>query len=427
MIKKSYLLLIVIIFNTASLLAQTGFRKGIIITSKNEVIRGLIYKSDGSNYETCQFKEAPNANVVSYSPNDLKLFQFIDGIPYRSINSIKIKDPLKIVDSDVPVFLELIVDGSSSLYRYKKAYYITKSDSSLIKYDNGNVTALSNNGDVQKTKILSYFLNDCDKLPALSDKKNLSEKDLISIIEQYNKCQDVATNAFSDSKPVINTKSKISKGPTTKTFSDYKSIKKIDFGISMGYTNSRMSVKNKLDKYRYLDKSYNSIDPKVGLVFNITFPRFMENISFSTELNFVKSWYSSLVVIDNLGSGTSYYDTFIDLTYLEIPLSLKYLKPILKGTLEIQGGINIDSYINAETKLIAEEVVDNVVTTSESDALAVKSKQSGYLVGINYRMPLKYFKAGLGIRYIYNKNFSGDEDLFVNNDRISVSLIITKK
>ncbi len=231
----------------------------------------------------------------------------------------------------------------------------------------------------------------------------LDEKSLTKFIVKYNKCKGTEFTEFKASKPWT----------------------KFDYGATLGVSRSEITTDGS-GSFSYLDDSYNSIDPSIGVLITISSPRITEKIAFQGELHFFKSSYSSLVELESTPKG--FHDTFIELTTLSIPLSLRYSFPEKKYGLYLQGGINYDFHLSSSTRLLSEQINGNVVNTfPESSAFEVNSNQIGYWGGVGILKSYQKFRGSVAIRYFQMSSLNKTAGFVANNNRISLNLILFKK
>lgn len=139
-ILKNSLLIIILCF---SLLAngQANYKKGYIITNKNDTIYGRINdRGDYRNTMVCWFKEGKNSKVIKYFPNDIIAYRMIGDKYYMSRQVIK-------KGIATSTFVEVLIDGKVNLYYYvkgkKTSFYIEKENSDhLIGLTNEKLSEL---------------------------------------------------------------------------------------------------------------------------------------------------------------------------------------------------------------------------------------------------------------------------------------------
>ncbi|WP_185154523.1 outer membrane beta-barrel protein [Fulvivirga sp. M361] len=365
-----------------------------MITLENDTIQGqLDYRSNSKNYESCIFKGEQGR--TEYYPNQILGFGY---------NNDKFFSAQRIKDS----FVEVLVIGEISLYRSRGKYHIMK-DTSFFDLEsiiekveiNGKIGTKENN---RWRGITSYLISDClSNSNSIVSKLSLDEKNLTRLIVKYNKCRGAEYTEYKISKPWT----------------------KFDIGVTLGLSKSEITTDGS-GSFSYLDNSYNSIDPSIGVLIAISSPRITEKIALQGELHFLKSNYSSLVELK--GSSTQFHDTFIDLTTLSIPLSLKYSFPEKKCGIYLQGGINYDHHLSSNTRLLSEQVSGNIVNTfPETTAFEVNDNQIGYWGGIGILKTYKKLKGSVTIRYFQMSALNKTNGLTANNNRISLNLILFKK
>lgn len=378
---------------------QTDFRSGFIITSENDTIQTQVaYRSNLKNYKSCICKG--EQGIIEYLPTQIRGFGY-DG--YKFFSS-------QIIDSS---FVEVLVLGKISLYKSEHKYHLKK-DTSL--YD---LEAVFDKVDIdgkvgtRENKIwrglTAYLISDCIKNPqSVASSLSLEDKSLTQLIVNYNKCAGSGFTEYKANKPWI----------------------KYEFGATVGLTRSEINISNKTEWVPYLEDNYSSVDPSIGLLVGISLPRITEKITFQGEIQFIKYNYSSLVVLKRL--TTEYHDTYINLSTLSMPFSLKYSFPEKKYGWYLQGGFCYDYHIKAEAKLLSEHVDGNVVNTfPERPAFEMYKNQLGYWGGIGVLKSYQKYKISLAVRYFEMSSLNIIRDystkFSTSDSRISLNLILLKK
>lgn len=392
--EKIKLTLIILLVSIGSVFGQNDFRSGYIITIENDSVQGQVdYRSNSKNYESCIFKSG--TSETEYFPNQIIGFGYDNDKFFSS----------QIIEGS---FVEVLVVGEISLYKSRDKYHIKK-DTSLFHLEsiNEEVEIDGKIGTRETSRwrgIVTYLISDClQNSNGLTSNIKLEETSLTPLIVKYNKCMGTEFTEYKASKPWT----------------------KFVFGATLGVSRSQITTDGS-ESFSYLDDSYNSIDPSIGVVIAISSPRITEKIAFQVELHFLKSSYSSFVELE--GSSTQYHDTFIDLTTLSIPLSLKYSFPEKKYGIYLQGGINYDYHLRTDTRLLSEEVIGNVVNTfPERSAFEVNDNQIGYWAGIGVLKSFQKFRGSVAIRYFQMSELNKTDGFTAKNNRISLNLILFKK
>ena len=386
--------IIIICFSFASAFGQNNFRGGFIITLENDTIQGQVdYRSNSKNYESSIFKG--KQGKIEYYPNQIKGFGYDNDKFFSS----------QIIEG---TFVEVMIRGKMSLYKSKEKYHVEK-DASLYDLESiferveidGKIGTKENN---KWRGTLSFLISDCLKNPSeYTANIKFGEKSLTRLIVKYNRCTGAEFIEFKANKPWT----------------------KFDFGVALGASRNEITTDGS-GSFSYLDDSYSSIDPSAGVVIAISSPRFTEKIAFQSELHYFKSSFSSLVELG--GSTTQFHDTYIDLTTLSIPLSLKYSFPEKKYGVYFQVGMNYDFHLDSNTRLLTEEINGNVVNTfPETAAFELNDSQIGFWGGLGILKTYQKFKANVTIRYFQMSALNKSVGFIGNNNRISLNLILFKK
>ena len=165
-------------------MAQSGFRKGFLLSTKGDTIPGFIqYSGNSKHNQYCSFRKTTTQPDVHYKPGEINGFRFENDQYYVT----------KSVGKSSDVFLEVLVKGNITLYRFNKIYYIEKGDSLLFELsDEKDVVEMHGQRIKKKSKnfarLLSVLMADCpkvlDQIPVL----DLKEKLIIDLVQRYNQC-----------------------------------------------------------------------------------------------------------------------------------------------------------------------------------------------------------------------------------------------
>jgi hypothetical protein len=392
--KKVRLTIILTLILIGCSYGQNKLNNGFIITLDNDTIQGkLDYRSDLKSYESCIFKG--ESGVTEYYPNQILGFGYNN---YKLFSS-------QIIQGS---FVEVLIIGEMSLFKSKYKYHIKK-DTSIYDLESipERVEIDGKIGIIEKSKwqgIVRYLISDCLNISNGIPNLKLNEKSLTQIIIKYNKCRGTEYIEFKANKPWT----------------------QVNYGITLGLIRSEINISDGLGRFPFLDQSYTSIDPSIGVLVAISSPRITENVAFQLGLHFLKSNYSSLVKLEE--GSIQFYDTFIELNTLSIPLSLKYSFPEEKYKFYVEGGSNYDLHLSSNTRLLREQVNGNVVSTfPESSAFEVNNFQIGIWGGIGILKTYRKFRGSIRCSYSQMYSFNNTNGFIANNNRISLNIILFKK
>jgi len=195
--KKTHVILIILLGIINPLFSQSDFRKGYIIKTDNDTIYGLIdYRGEKANSEKCCFKLKESDEVTNYAPTEILSYRFIDDKYYIS---------KEVIINNTPEikFLEFLVNGIVDLYYMRDLngihYFIEKSGNGIIELKQTEYEVIVNNVRYIKTSkeyigSLKHFLGDAPNLKNSINDISLSRRSLIKISENYHNqiCKDNA-------------------------------------------------------------------------------------------------------------------------------------------------------------------------------------------------------------------------------------------
>jgi len=381
------LLLINTICGCATVFAQ-DFRDGYVVTLDRDTIYGQVnYSTQSKHYKVCEFKNGSNRQ--DYQPNQLMAYGFIADRRYLA----GIRDDH---------FVEVLVQGPLNLYKLKEVFMVDK-NSEVIELDppvKELVTAEGERGyreDKQWLHTLAYTISDCDKSWENKLKSlKYSEKDLTSLVTQYNIC----------------------KGGRTIVSKDSKKWYQINLGLAAGMMDSQLRPEN-YDDYNEsvgIKDSYQSMNPFVGLIFELTSPRVSNRISFQLETQLFSAGFSQSTEIP-FTQYEEFHEANLELTALSFPFSIAYAIPINRNELSLNLGGNFDHLLKYESQRTVYLIKEGeTLSTTELDFMHPKN-MLGAWGSIGYQRKFKKFDIGLRLKYNHL-----DSD--VNTERTSLSLFV---
>jgi hypothetical protein len=155
-------------------------------------------------------------------------------------------------------------------------------------------------------------------------------------------------------------------------------------------------------------------------------PRLSERFSFQPEILFSRISYDGLVHTTQFSE--SYYDVHFGWNFLSVPINLKYSYPFGKYTLSIQAGIMSDFIFNANTSILQEDIVGNVVYTyPKTKAFEVEPYLFGVCGGIGLQRKFNLFQAGLAFRFCEMNDVAQGRYLTIDPQRCSLSFQLSTK
>jgi hypothetical protein len=374
---KRLILLITLICIEEFSFSQTDYRNGYIITNARDTLFGLVdYRERAKAYKSCDFKISKGQNTITYEPSNIIGYGFENDKFYQS-KEISIKDQISKV-----AFLEVIVRGLVSLYKFEDTYFIEKDNNGLqqllietkeVFVDGKRVLKNTN----QHIATINMLLFDCAEIRAKVQKIRLYEKELTNLIEDYNRC----------------------KGEPSITFKNKKPWTKAIIGMTGGLNISQLNFEAN-PGYRHLAGNFEVFkSPMIGVSIDILSPRLSERISFHADLLYLTTKYYNYTLYKISSSVERNYVT-IELRQLKIPIGIRYTFPKREFTPYFNAGMSSTIHLSSNSIWVQEVESNSVVNTNESEALTIGNKQFGLWAGCGVIKSInKKLNAFLELRY----------------------------
>lgn len=334
--------------------SQADFRKGYIITLTKDSLQGWVnYKEGVIAFETCLFKKSKNADIVSYTPSDIRGYGFYNNKYFESRGTTQATQGVS------REFVEVLVDGAVSLYKGREFYFVDKHDSTLLPLTNEKIKVEVNGKKMiarsnQHVSTLNMLMSDCNKLKKKIQKTQLYQRNLTQLVEAYNSCVGSPYITYKGNKPWF----------------------KSTIGLASGINYSAITFDGG-DNVEF----EKSISPMVGLTFTLSSPRLSERFAFHGDFLHLNSAYYLYNTTQQPGYSQIDYVT-IELQQLKIPISIQYTFPERKFTPFMRFGVSSTIHLSSSSNWTAEVVQDNILRTYSEEALTIKDRQFGYWGGL---------------------------------------------
>lgn len=361
--KRITLLIFIFIALNQTINSQNDFRKGYIISHKNDTLNGFIgYRENDSKYKTCYFKSSEEKETIIYDANQISGYRYLDDKVFIS------KEVLREDQTKEKVFLELLVKGKATLYRYLGVFYIEMEGGELHELNDDKVLVQRDGKEYYKNSnrhiaALSYLLADCESIKEKINKVAYRELKLTKLIELYNACDGGESISFKEKKPAFKT----------------------EFGLVIGVNSSQLNFSSDLYNTGHLTNGFNrenSIMP--GIYFDFSSPRLNERTSINVGLFYIPTTYTAYTKIES-SSYTDYNDVIIEVEQLKIPLAFRYTFPKKRFTPYINLGGSFTYHISSSSVWFQEREVKNIVLTYEREAIEVGDSQLGFWGGFGVK------------------------------------------
>lgn len=276
--------------------AQHDFREGFCITNSHDTISGFINYEEALSIKRFKFKKKKNDEAYYYYPADMLAFGFYGDKYYESI---------LMEDESSRVFMQVLVNGLATLYKYKGSFFIRKGDSFKPLEAKEKLVDVEGRTYQRSSKAyigtLNYLLFDCEEVRSDIKSIKLVEKSLIKLVKKYNNCM----------------------GAPQQVYKEQKAWSSLAFEPAFGLRSSSLTRtiwKNNLsEKETDQGIAQSPFSPFGGITVDISSPRVVESLSLQLGLFYLQSHYYV-----EPGHGRLIPDTDIQLQELKFPLSLRY-------------------------------------------------------------------------------------------------------
>lgn len=394
---KQFVIFLFFIFINQNVFSQQDFRKGYVVTLNGDTLNGLIdYRQGNGNFNSCKFKFSEADKLIGYTADD------IDAYGFENDKLIVSKDVSSVVSSMRRIFLEVLVEGKVTLYKYKSYFFIEKNGViSKLFSDVEPEIEIGNSSHLNKYRyngILTALLSDCFEVRADAEQCEIAEKSLTQLLVKYYEYL----------------------GDPYRTYKSNKSWFEFRPGILLGGIYSKLSFSPMIDGNEYLTYGFEpSRSFLAGFTFELLSPKLNEKVSFIGDIAYASSEFNSFYNIDNTKNEIT-----VEWRSINIPLGIRYTffsnnnSPYLD--LGISGSIHSQKY----SYYFSEVNVDNVITSYKRKVGTVEDFQLGYWFGIGGKKTVsKRTRALAEFRYEHLNGFKESQMVSeINNFQLIVGL-----
>jgi hypothetical protein len=381
---KSFILLLFLSLFTNDVFSQPGFRDGFIVLNHGDTIHGKIgHKKISDVYRYCIFRVG---NISKqYFPEDIAGYGFSDN---NSFFSSQVKQGS---------FVEVLITGSLSLYKYERHYYVQKEGDSLLILEHKKVMSRVDGKSYQKEDYtwrgtLTALSSDCPEIRKRLRKAWFNEKNITGIVSKYHKCTGAEFNERKANRP-------------------WRSV-----GVELNAGLSHFKISKIRGNFRNSEEEVSFISPMPGITLFSVYPRTMQNTSFQVEALYLKGDYTSSTVLTT-GDKIHYTDVHYQLNALTFPLSVRYTSYNPKFPFYVYAGLSYSIFMESEI-FIRDEIVENNIVKAyqkkdDLNDLILFGLNSGFGVPLSYKgingsigtriMAIAHFGNGLITSSIYLK------------------------
>lgn len=362
------------------------FRPAYVIDNQKNIIEGYV---DYRNVSRCAFKKDMQAKTEKFLPGEIFGFQFKGDKFYVS------KTILDYDSIEAPQFIEVLVKGVLTIYRYKNRFFVEKGDNFLELLDTSAEIKKDGRLHLQQNKeyvgILKYLTSDCNE--NLLGDKTADEKYYTKVAIDYNKCINESYVVYKEDKP----------------WSSHS------WGLILGLNIANLSFSSDYqpNQFYYLseDDFFSPSNVTIGVSYNFKSPKISEYLSMQLDLIYSRFNFTNYTLDESLITRIVHTNTFIDINHLNTYLGLRYeLFPQKKIIPYFNAGGSLVYHIKKEALLRLDYDRNQVVSTEERNALDLKKTQFGLWTGAGITFPLFKFHGSLEIRSGLLNGIAQEED-----------------
>jgi hypothetical protein len=386
---KIILLTLSLLLFFLSVQAQSDFREGYVITNKGDTLRGYLNYGEGAkNFLVCEFKKTLSSESVEYKAHEIK--------GYRFLNDKMIISRQMTLDDNPPqrYFIEILVDGSLTLYLYRERHFVGRGDSVEHELTNTRSEIYIDGKKMIKESdkykgILIYLTQECPSLRSRIERLNLNQKDLTLLVESFNSCVGSSVS-FKSTKPWF----------------------RVIPGISVGAISTAFNY----EEDRFPASYSNDFTYTIGFDLELNSPRLHEYLSFYAGLFYAKNRFFSSQE-ESPGVIVSRHDITMEFSQVTIPLTIRYTFPERKITPFFNVGM-VPIFINViENSWRLESERNNIIYSEDFIPFNLTKNNMGLTggFGLKKRVGEKY---RLRAEFRYELFRQIDASRIVNNSKI---------
>jgi hypothetical protein len=335
--------------------AQADFRAGYIVPLSGDTVRGLAdYRGGLRSAELCRFRPAAGAEAVSYTPAQLRGYGFESGRHYRA-QLLAAIDSVQYQATPPPrlVFMEVLASGPLNLYQLRSKagvdrYFVAPAASTagpateLIPFRNPGSDYLTRaylRANLYRG-VLTELMTDCPAVRIEVGSVPFTTNALTSLVQRYNACRTPAASSA--------TASVSSPSPAVPARPVARPNERVKLSVVAGIERAHFAVTG----VSFLAKgNFVTTAPLIGLGLTIPFASISEKLSLRIEALVEHQGYEDTVFDIPGFSVNNYGRVQLRLTYLRVPLLLRYTYPVGKLRPFAQAGVSFAQRLRFDNTL----------------------------------------------------------------------------
>lgn len=366
--------------------SQMDFRSGYVVLQSGDTIIGDVeFLQSKIAFKKCSFRKKYESAVTVYTPNQIAGYGFLS-------DKVFISKSITVKNENTVVFMEVLVQGFVSLYKFEDRFWIKKSEKEFFELTDIEKEVIVN-GQTKLKRDREYrgqvniLMHDCAQIKSRIEKLNLYEKDITLLVEDYNHCKGNISTTFKSSKPWT------------------KAVTIFQAGLNLSILNVDDSQPS------YLRGQYDlSSSLMVGVGFDFYFPRVVnEKLALHIGAIYNDSKHSKSI--------NEFNQMIVTIQQLKLPLGLRYTFSERNTTPFITGGISYSLHLGKEAAYVS-----NGASLLMNEVLA--NNQFGLWTSMGFKKSIsKKLNGSLELRY-ERSNGAYASGSITNNIQLVLGIII---
>jgi hypothetical protein len=405
--RKILIILILAVVTTISVIAQTNYIPGYIVTLEGDSIKGMV-DSRGAirNANKCSYKKDSDSERTEYLPGEIKAYGFVDGKYYVSKVILFKQDT-------VTVFLEYLINGIVDVYFFRDMednhYYIEKEDMKLtVLDDKDKIVEIEGKKFLKKNNqyigVLKYVFNESPEIQKKTESLSLNHNNLIKIAKDYHGyvCEGEECIVYEKKKHKV----KFGIAP----------IIGIDFHKLKGDREAMRTIFDTESNFSILPEEFTlkstNFDYSLGAIGSLTLPSLNENLALNLQVKYGKYKISGEAILASGRMETLIAEgnDLMNNLYFSYTFPKGMFRPVFLA------GFSYSIFTNiSEINVIEHRLSGEYVLLNEGNANVIKSSYMGLVVGAGLDIPvLKKYSILTTVQYNFMKD-TGDISCYLYN------------
>ena len=354
-----FLILLVCMFEAV---AQERTADEFVITIAGDTLFGQVQQ--GISPQSISFKASAGTGTTSrkFTVEEIKAYKTENGRFYVP-KTFTVSEP----DENKTVFVQALVLGKVSLFKYKDLFLLNKDDSTQIlirkieeeKRVNGRKVVRSFYSNIGA---FNYLLSDCSSLPPNNRSKQVSERILTKLVVAYNEC--TAAGSYTE-------------------FGKEKAWTKINIGIGAGLSTSGIDFFAGTTSFPFFTEPVftQSLSPALMASFTISSPRINERLFLQAEILY-NSHRHSATYLNTHTQIPDRYEVSVDVKSFIFPFSFGYV--LTDGRVRTNLSLGASLYWNLHPTIayVKEAERENIIHTYIEEPLLLEKTHYGLWGGL---------------------------------------------